>query len=138
MELPIVLFEKYNHRVAVHYGIFDNRNLIHFGTSRVCGNGHSKNTIHAEELALKYIAVLRKKKKKTNKLNIVIWRFCGEMKAKSAFCCKSCTKLIKKYEFERNIFTIDNFSKKMISALLSNPKLSLGNIIRHTKKIDIR
>ena len=137
MDLPRHLYDQGNRKVAVHYAVTDNKRIIHFGTSRVCGNNNgSKNTIHAEELALKYIHVLtkKKKKKKINKLKILIWRFDKNIEAKQIYCCSSCTKLIKKYKFENNIFTISS-SGQLISAITQNHKPSLGNIRRHRDSI---
>lgn len=129
--LPEHLFEKYNYRVAVHYAVYDNKRIIHYGTSRACGHGNSKSSIHAEELAFRYIYTLKKKKKKNiNKLNILIWRFDSEIKPKTTYCCLACTKLVKKHNFQNNIFTISGDESNFCKAIIRDPKPSRGHIMR--------
>ena len=132
MDLPQCIYVPSSRKVAVHWAIYNKKRIIHFGSSRVCGEKHSKKTIHAEEQALKYLNVLKKKEKNKGKqLNIIIWRFDKNIEPKAAYCCASCTKLVKKHKFENNIFTIVN--NKFETAIIMNPKPSIGNIIRHLK-----
>ena len=133
MDLPKKIYNPSNRKVAVHYAIYNSKQILHYGTSRVCGKKHSKPTIHAEEMAFKYIHVLKKKKKnKGKKLNIIIWRFDKDINPKAIYCCAACTKLVKKHKFENNIFTI--YNDKFKKAIISDPKPSIGNLIRHLNK----
>lgn len=66
---------------------------------------------------------------KNNKYKIYIWRYDCFGNIKSAFCCNSCTKLIKKNNFENRVFTFDN--SNIISAIVDNPQVSLSWKIIH-------
>ena len=100
------------------------------GSSKALGiNNSRKGSIHAEELAIKYCL---SNNKKNNKFKIFIWKFNKGQKIKPAICCSSCTHLAKKYNFTNKIFTIENNVIKC--AIVSNPKPSLGDIIRNQNK----
>lgn len=133
------MFDTTNYLVCVNYLIFDSnkRLIIDTGTSRVCGKNHLKPSIHAEEMAIKFCLKYNKKLKKNNKnLNrykIIIWKFNKGRNIKPAKCCSSCTKFAKKYNFLRNMYTIEK--NNIVSAIISNPKPSMGNLSRSKKTI---
>ena len=129
-DLPDQLFDKYNRKVAVHYALYDSRRIIHYGTSKVCGKISNKNTIHAEELALRQLYFIGKKRKNIKNINILIWRYDKNIKPKQTFCCSACTKLIKKHKYQNKIFTINN-NNKLEKAIIKNPKPSLAIIIKN-------
>ena len=99
--------------------------IVKSGACRANGNTSSKITTHAEELAIKYCRQFDHK----NKYDIYIWRYGKEGNIKTATCCKSCTKLAKKYNYHQRIFTFDG--EETIDAVIDNPKISLGNMIRN-------
>ena len=113
--------------VSVTYCIYDRKSkvIVSSGNSRVYGKGCSKITAHAEELAIKYCNKYDKK----NKYDIYIWRFGFNGCIKSKICCKNCTKLVKKLNYDKKIFTFEN--GKIINAITDNPPISLGNILRN-------
>ena len=117
--------------VAVNYLVYDKKRhrIVKKGTSKVCGINNHKYTIHAEELALKFCS---KNDKKTNRFIIIIWRYNKKKEIKPIHSCINCTKLVKKLNYSNKIFTLDN--SKLISALIKNPKYSLGNIIRQKQR----
>ena len=101
------------------------KNILDFGSSRACGCNHNKISIHAEQNAINYC----RKNNKKNKLEIYIWRYSKDGNIKSAHCCHSCTKLVKKYNYQDRVFT---FGKENIeSALVDNPQISLGYKIKY-------
>ena len=99
--------------------------IVKSGGCRANGNSASKITCHAEELAIKYC--LRHDKK--NKYDIYIWRYGNSGDIKTTTCCKSCTKLATKYNYQNRIFTFEN--NKIINAVVENPAVSLGNMLRN-------
>lgn len=112
--------------VASNYLLYDKNKkiILDYGSSRPNGYGLSKISIHAEELAIK-------KCKKINKKNIeiYIWKYNKNGTIKPWFCCKSCTKLAYKYNYNNKIFTFDE--DKKITAIIDKPNISLGNLMRH-------
>ena len=112
--------------VCVRYCLYDRKKkrIIKLSENRANGYGSSKITNHAEECALKDLINLDQK----NKCDIYIWRYNKNGEIKSMNCCKSCTKLMYKYNLESRIFT---FSEgKRVNAIVKNPIESLGNLIR--------
>ena len=101
------------------------KNILNFGSSRACGCNHNKISIHAEQNAINYC----RKNNKKNKLEIYIWRYSKDGNIKSAHCCHSCTKLIKKYNYQDRVFTFDK--ENIESALVDNPQISLGYKIKY-------
>ena len=99
--------------------------IVKSGSCRANGNSSSKITCHAEELAIKYC----KKYDKKNKYDIYIWRYGKGGDIKTTACCKSCTKLANKYNYQDRIFTFEN--NNIISAVVENPVVSLGNMLRN-------
>lgn len=99
--------------------------IVKTGCCRANGEGSSKITCHAEELAIKYC----RKHDKKNKYDIYIWRYGKTGEIKTTTCCKSCTKLANKYNYQERIFTFEN--ENIINAVIDNPKISLGNMIRN-------
>uniref|UniRef100_A0A6C0C7C2 CMP/dCMP-type deaminase domain-containing protein n=1 Tax=viral metagenome TaxID=1070528 RepID=A0A6C0C7C2_9ZZZZ len=99
--------------------------IVKSGSNRVNGNSSSKITCHAEEQAIKYCNKYDKK----NKYDIYIWRYSKTGNIKSTSCCKSCTKLANKFNFTNRIYTFDN--DNITNAIIDNPKVSLGNMIRN-------
>ena len=123
------MYDRSNCLVAVNYIVYDKKRkaIIDTGTSRVNGCNHHSPSIHAEVLAIKMC--LNKYKKNTGRYDIIIWKFNKARMIKPAICCTSCTKYAKKTNFARNIFTVSN--NKIISAVVADPKLSLGNVLRN-------
>ena len=101
------------------------KNILDFGSSRACGCNHNKISIHAEQNAINYC----RKNEKRNKLEIYIWRYSKDGNIKSAHCCHSCTKLVKKYNYQDRVFTFDK--ENIESALVDNPQISLGYKIKY-------
>ena len=99
--------------------------IVKSGSNRVNGNSSSKITCHAEEQAIKYCNKYDKK----NKYDIYIWRYSKTGNIKSTSCCKSCTKLANKFNFTNRIYTFDN--DNITNAIIDNPKVSPGNMIRN-------
>ena len=99
--------------------------IVKSGSCRANGYSSSKITCHAEELAIKYCNKYDNKQK----YNIYIWRYGITGNIKTTTCCKSCTKLAKKYNFTNRIYTFKN--NHIIKAVIDNPKISLGNMIRN-------
>ena len=101
------------------------KNILNFGSSRPCGYNHNKISIHAEQNAINYC----RKNNKKNKLEIYIWRYSKDGNIKSAHCCHSCTKLVKKYNYQDRVFTFDK--ENIESALVDDPQISLGYRIKY-------
>ena len=101
------------------------KNILDFGSSRACGCNHNKISIHAEQNAINYC----RKNNKKNKLEIYIWRYSKDGNIKSAHCCHSCTKLVKKYNYQDRVFTFDK--ENIESAIVDNPQISLGYKIKY-------
>ena len=101
------------------------KNILDFGSSRACGCNHTKISIHAEQNAINYC----RKNEKRNKLEIYIWRYSKDGNIKSAHCCHSCTKLVKKYNYQDRVFTFDK--ENIESAIVDEPQLSLGYKIKY-------
>ena len=114
--------------VLVSYIAFYDRKrkiIVKEGACRANGHGSSKITSHAEEIAIKYCRQFDKK----NKYDIYIWRYGKEGNIKTTTCCKSCTKLANKYNYQNRIFTFDG--DNIINAVVDNPGVSLGNMLRN-------
>ena len=129
------MWNKDNYLVAVYYIVYDTnrRNIVDSGSSRVCGRNNEKRTIHAEELAIKYcMGKLKGNSKSSNRYQIIIWKFNKHMLIKPAICCSSCTKLARKYNFTRNMFTVRHDS--IVSSIIANPIPSLGDRMRIEKR----
>ena len=109
--------------VCVRYCLYERKKkrIIKLSENRPNGYGSSKITYHAEECAIKDLINLDPK----NKCDIYIWRYNKRGKIKTKYSCKSCTKLLNKYNLESRIFTFMN--GKRINAILKNPEESLGN-----------
>ena len=101
------------------------KNILDFGSSRACGCNHNKISVHAEQNAINYC----RKNEKRNKLEIYIWRYSKDGIIKSAHCCHSCTKLIKKYNYQDRVFTFDK--ENIESAIVDKPQISLGYKIKY-------
>ena len=99
--------------------------ILDFGCSRPCGHNHNKISIHAEQRAIEYC---RSNDKRKN-YKIYIGRYAKDGYLKPAYCCKGCSQLVTKYEFQNRIFTLENGS--FVSALKDNPEISLGYKIKH-------
>ena len=123
------LFSTDNCAVAVNYIIYDKKRktIINFGSSRPCGCNYHKASIHAEQIAINFCRSHSK-----NNLQIFIWRWDKSGKIKPTYCCISCSKLVKKYGYEDNIFTINN--KLKVKAIINDPKLSLAYKIKYNLK----
>ena len=48
---------------------------------------------------------------------------------KTTACCKSCTNLANKYNYQNRIFTFKD--NEIINAVVDNPSVSLGNMLRN-------
>ena len=102
------------------------KTIVDYGSSRACGENHNRFSIHAEHKAIHYCM----KNDKKNRYKIFISRFNKEGKHKTAYCCRSCTKLAKKYNFEDRIFTFDD-DRNWIPAVVDNPGISLAYKIKY-------
>jgi len=98
--------------------------IVDFGTSRACGYNYNKISIHAEQNAINYC----RKTEKRNNYEIYIWRYSRDGNLKKAYCCNGCTKLVKKYGYEKRIYTFDN--NNIYTAVIDNPQISLGYKIK--------
>jgi hypothetical protein len=99
--------------------------ILSFGNSRACGCNHNKISVHAEQLAIEYC----RKYDKRHKFKIFIGRYAKDGHLKPAYCCHACSQLVKKYNFQDRVFTLDN--DKFVSALKDNPSISIGYQIKH-------
>lgn len=102
------------------------KTIVNYGSSRACGDNHNRFSIHAEQRAIHYCL----KNDKKNRYKIFISRFSREGKHKTAFCCKACTKLAEKFNFQDKIYTFDE-EKNTISAIIENPGISLAYKIKY-------
>ena len=123
---PDNLFSYDSYAVAVNYWIYDKKRktIIKSGSSRACGSNYNKSSIHAEQKAIEYC-----RNSKNRNLQIFIWRWSKTGKMKSTYCCRSCTQLVEKYGYEKNIFTYDG--DRMITAITEKPTLSLAYKIKY-------
>ena len=101
--------------------------IVDKGSSRACGGNHNKFSIHAEQRAVNYCRECDPRKRK--RYQIFIWRYARDGSIKPAHCCNACSQLVKKYNFEKNIFTFENNHK--VNAVIDNPQISLGYKIHH-------
>jgi len=124
------LYSHFNCSVAVYYCIYDKKKkqIIHYGSSRPCGCNHHKSSIHAEQMAINYC---KKHVKNMNIIKIIIWKWDKRGNIKSAFCCRSCSQFINKYNYQYLFYTIDSDNNKIISSLVENPGLSLAYKIKY-------
>lgn len=99
--------------------------ILSFGNSRACGCNHNKISVHAEQLAIEYC----RKHDKRHKFQIIIGRYAKDGHLKPAYCCHACSQLVRKYNFQNRVFTLDN--DKFVSALKDNPSISIGYQIKH-------
>lgn len=134
LELPIILKNAKNNtikniyhdirttNVSVRFIIYDKKKkrVVKIGESQALPSNSTKISIHAEKVAIKECLRIDPK----NKYNIYIWRWSKDGKIKKKTCCKECTKLAQKLNFEHRIFTFDN--DKIITAIDDKPELSLG------------
>ena len=100
--------------------------IVNYGSSRPCGNNHNKSSIHAEQNALHYCL----KSDRNNRYQIYISRYNRDGFLKPTHCCHSCTKLLKKYNYHNKVFTF-NQDRKIISAIIDKPEISLAYKIKH-------
>jgi len=120
------LFSKDSCAVAVNYWIYDKKRktIVKTGSSRACGENYNKSSIHAEQVAIDYCRT-----SKNRNLQIIIWRWSRTGTIKPTYCCYSCSKIVKKYNFHNRIFTFNESIKE--SALTENPTLSLAYKIKY-------
>ena len=113
-------------KVAVIYIIYDPKKkiVVSKGTSRPCGENHSQISIHAERISINYC----RKYDKRNRYHIYIWRYTKKGKLKPIYCCNTCCKLVKKFNYHDKIFTFDE--DKIYSAY-GKPYLTLGYQIKN-------
>ena len=102
-----------------------NVDIVDYGNSRPCGHNHDRKSIHAEQLAIEYC----RKNDKRNKYEIYIGRYSKTGKLKPAYCCRACCQLVKKYNYESRVYTLD--SDKFVTALSDNPTVSIGYKLMH-------
>tara|TARA_B100001094_G_C17651733_1_gene540028 strand:- start:111 stop:542 length:432 start_codon:yes stop_codon:yes gene_type:complete len=121
-----VCFNSKTCNVAVKYCLYSRKKkrILKINESRANCKGNSKLSVHAEECAIKDLQKMDPK----NKCDIYIWRYSKMGDIKPATCCKSCTKLLRKYNYDKRIFTFDNGEVK--NAIVDDPVESIGNIIR--------
>jgi len=113
-------------KVAVIYIIYDPKKkiVVDKGSSRPCGDNHSQISIHAERISINYC----RKYDKRNRYHIYIWRYNKKGTLKPIYCCNTCCKLVKKYNYHDKIFTFDE--DKIYSAY-GKPYLTLGYQIKN-------
>jgi hypothetical protein len=99
--------------------------IVKYGSSRPCGENHSKSSIHAEQLALNYCL----KYDRNNRYHIYISRYTRDGKLKRSYCCNGCTKLLKKYNYDNKVYTFEN--NRIISAIVDKPEISLAYQIKY-------
>jgi len=99
--------------------------ILNFGNSRACGKNHNRISIHAEQKAIEYC----RKYDKKNNYKIIIGRYARDGHLKPAYCCRACSQLVTKYNYQDRIFTLNN--DKFVTALKSNPNTSIGYQIKH-------
>ena len=111
--------------VAVIYCIYDKKRktIVTKGTSRPCGENHSKISIHAEQKCISYCRTNDTR----NKYEVYIWRYSKEGKVKPVFCCGACCNLAKKYNYYGKIFTFDDGN---ICPAVGKPYLTIGHLIK--------
>ena len=121
-----VSYDKRTCNVSVKYCLYSRKKkwILKINESRANCKGSSKLSLHAEECAIKDLKKLDPK----NKCDIYIWRYNKNGEIKPTTCCKSCTKLLKKYNYENRIYTF--VDGKKTTAIVDNPIESIGNIIR--------
>jgi len=102
------------------------KTIVSHGCSRPCGVNYHKASIHAEQNALEFCL----KNDRNNRYHIYISRYNREGCLKRTNCCRSCTQLLKKYNYHRKIFTFDE-NKKSVSAIVENPEICLAYKIKH-------
>ena len=114
--------------VSVNYYIYHpkRKTIVKFGSSKPCGLNNRRSSIHAEQLAINYCMTHDKRQRYI----IIITKFTKEGEHKSIKSCVSCTQLIRKYNFQNRIFTIDK-DKNIISALTKNPEICLAYKIKY-------
>ena len=100
--------------------------ILKYGSSRACGRNHNRVSIHAEQLAISYC----KENNIKHRIKIFIWRYNRLGFIKQAMCCRACTQLATKYNYESKIFTFDE-NMKIISAISESPQISLAYKIIH-------
>ena len=100
--------------------------IVNYGSSRPCGKNHNKSSIHAEQNALNFCL----KNDRNNRYHIYISRYTRDGNIKKTHCCRSCTQLLTKYNYENKVFTF-NENKKIIPAIIDNPEISLAYKIKH-------
>ena len=100
--------------------------IVNFGSSRPCGKNHGRFSIHAEQKAISYC----RSHDKRNRYKIYISRYTRKGFHKPTFCCAACTLLVKKYNFETKIFTI-NEDNEIVNAVVDNPGISLAYKIKY-------
>ena len=116
-----------NVAVSVNYYIYDPRRktIIKFGSSKPCGKNNRRSSIHAEQIAINYCL----KHDKRKKYIIIISKFTKDGKHKKKTSCVSCSQLIKKYNFQNRIFTVDEMGG-IIPALITKPEMCLAYKIK--------
>lgn len=100
--------------------------ILNYGSSRACGCNHNRASIHAEQAAINYC----KEHNLKHRIKIFIWRYTKFGKIKTAMCCRACTQLVTKYNYQDKIFTFDE-NLTIISAISDNPQISLAYKIIH-------
>ena len=125
-------FDKfYDHNscnVSVIWCIYNKgkKNIIDIGESRPCGINHSQSSIHAEEKCIEYCRSADKRKK----YELYIWRYSKEGKVKPVYCCQSCCKLLKKFNYYDKIYT---FEKNQICCATGQPYVTIGRMIKNNE-----
>ena len=99
--------------------------ILDFGNSRPCGCNHNKSSIHAEQLAVEFC----RKHDKRNKFKIYIGRYAKDGHLKPAYCCRACSQLVTKYNYQDRVFTLNE--GEFVTALTNEPKPCLSHQILH-------
>ena len=104
--------------------------IVTFGSSKPCGVNHSRASIHAEQLALRYCLKYDKRKR----YEIYISRYDRKGFHKAKPCCNACCKLITKHGYHKRIFTVTG-ANEIISAIPEVPETSLAYKIKHGRGV---
>lgn len=120
--------------VAVHAFLYNHKKKIlqsYFESTSLPKNScYGRKSLHAEELALKYL--IKEKLIHNKDYNIYIFKFNKQQSLKSKFCCERCSNILKSHYLEKRVFTFDK-NKKIIPAIIKNPQKSIAYLIKNQK-----
>lgn len=113
--------------VVVYSFVYNNKKKIlkaYFESTALPKNSsYGRKSLHAEELALKYL--IKEKLMHDKDYNIYIFKFNNQISLKTKFSCERCSKILKSHYLENRVFTFDH-NAKIIPAIITNPQKSLA------------